>query len=70
MKAPKYGVISPWRGPGSPAPVQPCVSAVAVSGPLREKLLADYVLLVPKSKLEDTLKPRAELLEKKPDARK
>jgi hypothetical protein len=31
----------------------------------REKLLADYVLLVPKSKLEDTLKPRAELLEKK-----
>ena len=36
----------------------------------REKLLADYVLLVPKSKLEDTLKPRAELLEKKPDAKK
>ena len=31
----------------------------------REKLLADYVLLIPKSKLEDTLKPRAELLEKK-----
>jgi hypothetical protein len=31
----------------------------------REKLLSDYVLLVPKSKLEDTLKPRAELLEKK-----
>jgi len=28
------------------------------------------VLLVPKSKLEDTLKPRAELLEKKPDAKK
>ena len=36
----------------------------------REKLLADYVLLVPKSKLEDTLKPRADLLEKKPDAKK
>jgi Domain of unknown function (DUF4340) len=36
----------------------------------REKLLQDYVLLIPKSKLEDTLKPRAELLEKKPDAKK
>jgi len=33
----------------------------------REKLLSDHVLLVPKSKLEDTLKPRAELLEKKND---
>ena len=33
-------------------------------------VLSDYVLLVPKSKLEDTLKPRAELLEKKPDAKK
>ena len=31
----------------------------------REKLLSEYVLLIPKSKLEDTLKPRAELLEKK-----
>jgi hypothetical protein len=31
----------------------------------REKMLSDYVLLVPKSKLEDTLKKRAELLEKK-----
>jgi hypothetical protein len=31
----------------------------------REKLLSDYVLLIPKSKLDDTLKPRAELLEKK-----
>jgi hypothetical protein len=30
-----------------------------------EKLLSDYVLLIPKSKLEDTLKKRAELLEKK-----
>jgi hypothetical protein len=36
----------------------------------REKLLSDHVLLIPKSKLEDTLKPRAELLEKKPDAKK
>lgn len=31
----------------------------------REKRLSDYVLLVPKAKLEDTLKPRADLLEKK-----
>jgi hypothetical protein len=31
----------------------------------REQRLSDYVLLVPKSKLEDTLKPRADLLEKK-----
>jgi len=30
----------------------------------REKLLAQHVLLIPKSKLDDTLKPRAELLEK------
>ena len=36
----------------------------------REKLLSDYVLLIPKSKLDDTLKPRAELLEKKPAAKK
>jgi hypothetical protein len=36
----------------------------------REKLLQDYVLLMPKSKFEDTLKPRAELLEKKPEAKK
>ncbi|MFL5553135.1 MAG: hypothetical protein ACJ770_10050, partial [Gemmatimonadaceae bacterium] len=33
----------------------------------REKQLAQYVLLIPKSKLEDTLKPRTELLEKKPE---
>jgi len=31
----------------------------------REKALADYVLLVPVSKLEDVLKPRAEMLERK-----
>ena len=36
----------------------------------REKRLSDYLLLVPKSKLDDTLKPRAELLEQKPAARK
>src|ERR1051326_6662237 len=36
----------------------------------REKLLSNYVLLVPKSKLEDTLKKRAEMLEKKDDAKK
>lgn len=30
----------------------------------REKLLSEHVLLIPKSKLEDTLKPRGELLEK------
>jgi hypothetical protein len=32
----------------------------------RDKLLARYVLLVPKSKLDDTLKKRSELLEAKP----
>jgi len=31
----------------------------------RDKLLQSYTLLIPKSKLEDTLKPRGELLEKK-----
>jgi len=36
----------------------------------REKLLSQYVLLIPKSKLEDTLKKRADLLEKKDDAKK
>jgi hypothetical protein len=36
----------------------------------REKLLSAYVLLIPKSKLEDTLKKRAELLENKDDAKK
>jgi hypothetical protein len=35
----------------------------------RTKLQSQHVLLIPKSKLEDTLKPRAELLEKK-DAKK
>ena len=36
----------------------------------REKLLSDYVLLIPKAKLEDTLKKRTELLEKKEEAKK
>jgi hypothetical protein len=36
----------------------------------REKLLSNYVLIIPKSKLEDTLKKRAELLEKADDANK
>jgi len=33
----------------------------------RVKLLSQHVLLIPKSKLEDTLKKRAELLERKAD---
>jgi len=36
----------------------------------REKVLAGHVVLIPKSRLEDTLKKRAELLEKKEDAKK
>lgn len=36
----------------------------------REKRLSDYVLLIPKAKLEDTLKPRAELLVKGAEKRK
>lgn len=35
-----------------------------------EKLLSDYVLLIPKGKLEDTLKKRPELLEKQDAAKK
>jgi hypothetical protein len=38
--------------------------AKAADKAAREKVLAPHVLLIPKSKLEDTLKPRAELLEK------
>jgi hypothetical protein len=33
----------------------------------REKLLSEHILLIPKAKLEDTLKKRAELLEQKND---
>jgi hypothetical protein len=36
----------------------------------REKLLSDYVLLIPKSKLEDTLRKRSDMLEKKDEAKK
>jgi hypothetical protein len=36
----------------------------------REKALSGHTLLIPKSKLEDTLKPRAELIEKKAEAEK
>jgi hypothetical protein len=36
----------------------------------REKLLSQHVLLVPKAKLEDTLRKRAELLEKQQDTKK
>lgn len=36
----------------------------------REKLLAQHVLLIPQSKLEDTLKKRAELIEQKQDTKK
>lgn len=36
----------------------------------RAKLLSQHVLLIPKSKLEDTLKKRSELLEKKDDKKK
>ncbi|MBI1943870.1 MAG: DUF4340 domain-containing protein [Betaproteobacteria bacterium] len=36
----------------------------------RERALAGHVLLIPKSKLDDTLKPRSELLARKDDAKK
>jgi hypothetical protein len=36
----------------------------------RDKRLSDYVLQIPKSKLEDTLQPRGELLEKKASPKK
>ena len=36
----------------------------------REKLLSEYVLLIPKAKLEDTLRKRSELLEQKNDKKK
>jgi hypothetical protein len=46
------------------------VSFTSSSDQPRDKRLSRYVLLVPKSKLEDTLKPRAELLEKKDAGKK
>ena len=36
----------------------------------REKMLQNYVLLIPKGRLEDTLKKRPEFLEKKEDKKK
>ena len=36
----------------------------------RDRLQSEHVLLIAKSKLDDTLKPRAELIEKKPAAKK
>jgi hypothetical protein len=36
----------------------------------REKLLSEHVLLIPKAKLEDTLRKRSELLEQKNDQKK
>lgn len=46
------------------------VSFASAGAEAREKMLASHVLLIPKGKLEDTLKPRADLLEKKQDAKK
>ena len=46
------------------------VSFSTTSTEPKDKALAGRVLLVPKSKLEDTLKPRAELLQKKQDTKK
>ncbi|MBV8030465.1 MAG: DUF4340 domain-containing protein [Betaproteobacteria bacterium] len=46
------------------------LSVSSSSGAPRDKILAEHVLLVPKSRLEDTLKPRAEMLAKKEDTKK
>jgi hypothetical protein len=46
------------------------VSFSSTASDPKEKALAAHVLLIPKSKLEDTLKPRAELLQKKQDTKK
>lgn len=46
------------------------VSFTTTSTEPKDKALASRVLLVPKAKLEDTLKPRAELLQKKQDTKK
>ncbi len=46
------------------------VSFTSSTDDAREKTLAKYVLLVPKSKLEDTLKKRDEMLEKTQGAKK
>jgi hypothetical protein len=46
------------------------VSFTSTSTEPRDQLLARHVLLIPKAKLDDTLKPRAELLAKKEDSKK
>ncbi len=46
------------------------VSFTTSSDNAREKLLSQHVLLIPKARLEDTLKPRAEMLAKKEDTKK
>ena len=46
------------------------VSYTSSSEQPRDKLLSQHVLLIPKSKLEDTLKPRAEFLASKQDTKK
>ena len=49
---------------GAPSPDEERLKKLRERQP-RDKLLQSYTLLIPKSKLEDTLKPRGELLEKK-----
>ena len=46
------------------------VALSTTSSDPQDQLLARHVLLVPKSKLEDTLKPRADMLAKKEDTKK
>ncbi len=46
------------------------VSFTTTSSEQHDQLLQKYVLLIPRSKLSDTLKPRADMLEKKKDAKK
>ena len=49
---------------GGNAKVDEKDKARAEENAAREKILSQHILLIPKSKLDDTLKPRAELLEK------
>ena len=55
---------------GKPAGDNLHVSFTTTGANPREKLLSQHVLLIPKAKLEDTLKPRSEMLVKKEDAKK
>jgi len=55
---------------GKPAGDSLHVSFTTTGDNAREKLLSQHVLLIPKAKLEDTLKPRAEMLAKKEDTKK